>query len=228
MLRGPVSRVLGLLRGGGYCGVIINEHTLTQGETRRHVETLGRHFEFIHPQELPSRLEKPSRRHFCLLTFDDGKKSNATQSAPELYRMGIPALFFVTSGFLDNGEPLWFDRYAALIRTLGYVPQGLEPETLKRLPFSILARRLDQFSPEPGLASRSDSEDVMPMSWGEVRRLNQLGFAIGAHGVRHAILTRENREVAIGEIVESMRRVTAETGTVTALLPSPMATILLN
>jgi len=128
--------------------------------------------------------------------------------------MGIPALFFVTTGFLDNGEPLWFDRYAALIETLGYVPRGLERETLKRLPFGVLAGRLEQFSRGHSLISRSDSEDVAPMSWDEVRRLNQLGFAIGAHGVRHAILTRETREVAVAEIVESMRRVSAETGAV--------------
>jgi len=212
MLTSAASLALSLVRQARSGGVIINEHTLTQAETRRHVETLGRHFEFIHPHEVPSRLKGTSKRPFCLLTFDDGKKSNATQSAPELYRMGIPALFFVTTGFLDTREPLWFDRYTDVINTLGYVPEGLERETLKRLPFHVLATRLGKFAPTQSWALRSSSEDVAAMSWDEVRRLRQLGFGIGAHGVRHAILTRESREVAVAEIRESMRRVSAETG----------------
>jgi peptidoglycan/xylan/chitin deacetylase (PgdA/CDA1 family) len=221
MLTGAASLALNLVCRAQFCGVIINEHTLTPNETRRHVEALSRHFEFIHPQDLSSRLKTPSKRRFCLLTFDDGKKSNATQAAPELHRMGIPALFFVTTGFLDRGGPLWFDRYTALIKALGYVPEGLERETLKRLPFDVLAGRLDQTTHELGKIAQSDSEDVRPMSWDEARRLNQLGFSIGAHGVRHAILPRENREVAMAEIVESMGRVTAETGSVCSAFAFP-------
>ena len=193
-------------------GVIINEHTLTAGGTRRHVETLARHFEFIHADELPSRLEQASKRPFCLLTFDDGKKSNATQSAPVLYQMGVPALLFVTTGFLDKRQPLWFDRYEALIAALGVEPPGLERETVKHLPLDLILERLDRHCTENGFLSPIGSDDLKPMSWEDVRHLQKIGFAIGAHGVRHSILTRERREVALAEIAESMSRVTAETG----------------
>jgi hypothetical protein len=50
------------------------------------------------------------------------------------------------------------------------------------------------------------------MSWDEIRHLHKLGFAIGSHGVRHAVLTRESREVALAEIAESLSRIAAETG----------------
>src|SRR5438067_734889 len=82
-------------------GVIINEHTLTAEQTRRHVEALGRWFDFIDLDELPRRLANPGQRPFCLLTFDDGKRSNATQTAPELARLGVPAVFYVTTEFLN-------------------------------------------------------------------------------------------------------------------------------
>jgi peptidoglycan/xylan/chitin deacetylase (PgdA/CDA1 family) len=193
-------------------GVIINEHTLTPAGIRRHLETLARHFEFIHPDELPLKLKQPSKRPFCLLTFDDGKRSNATQAAPELSRMGIPAIFFITTGFIGQAEPLWFDRYDALLKTVGEAPRGLERKTLKRLPFKMLAERLDRFCVRHGVVTDAGSEDIKAMSWDEIRHLRKLGFVIGSHGVRHAILTRESREAAFSEIRESMSRITSETG----------------
>src|SRR6266498_3503887 len=48
-------------------GVIINEHTLTASQTRLHVETLSRWFDFIHYDELLDRLSRPRSRPFCLL-----------------------------------------------------------------------------------------------------------------------------------------------------------------
>ena len=194
------------------CGVIINEHTLTVEGTRRHVETLARHFEFVHPDEVARRLEKPSKRPFCLLTFDDGKKTNATLVAPELQRLGVPAIFFVTTGFVGTAKPLWFDRYDAVLKTLGNVPRGLERETLKRLPFNMLEERLDRFCAEHGVAVAADSEALKPMSWDETRQLHKSGFAIGSHGVRHAILTRECVDMARAEIRESMARIALEIG----------------
>ena len=87
-------------------GVIINEHTLTASQTRLHVETLSRWFDFIHYDELLDRISRPRSRPFCLLTFDDGKRSNATITAPELERLGVPAVFYVPTRFLTDGFPL--------------------------------------------------------------------------------------------------------------------------
>src|SRR5262245_15149299 len=99
-------------------GVIINEHTLTAAQTRLHVETLNRWFDFIHYDDLLDRLSRPRSRPFCLLTFDDGKRSNATITAPELERLGAPAVFYVPTRFLTDGFPLWFDRSGAIRRAL--------------------------------------------------------------------------------------------------------------
>src|SRR5919198_910154 len=112
-------------------GVIINEHTPSRAELRRHVEMLGQSFTFIHHDDLPERISRPHGRPFCLLTFDDGKRSNATEVAPELERLGVPAVFYVPTRFLTDGFPLWFDRSDAIRRALGYTPPGLDGETLK-------------------------------------------------------------------------------------------------
>ncbi len=115
-------------------GIIVNGHTLTRSQTRLQLETLGRWFDFIRLEELPSRLLQPARRPFCLLTFDDGKRSHFTEIAPELELRRVPAVFYVTTEPLSTGICMWFDRRDQLVRQLGHCPSGLEIETLKSCP----------------------------------------------------------------------------------------------
>lgn len=193
-------------------GVIINEHTLTRAQTRCHVAALGRRFDFIGLDELPSRLESPRKRPFCLMTFDDGKRSNLTESAAELERAGVPAVFYVVTEFLTHGRPLWFDRYRALTRLLGTPPQGLEQMAVKRLPYEVLAERLDRACDQYGVEADVESDEVGPMTWDDARSLRQRGFVIGAHGRNHAILTLEPEDIAVANIQGSMADVTSEIG----------------
>jgi peptidoglycan/xylan/chitin deacetylase (PgdA/CDA1 family) len=193
-------------------GVIINEHTLSKAQTAFHLHVLRRWFDFIRLEDLPGRLFKPTRRPFCLLTFDDGKRSNFTEVAPELERLGVPAVFYVPTDALTTGACLWFDRRAQLVKAIGHCPAGLELHTLKRLPFRLLMERLETACQEHHFQAREDSADARPMSWQEARSLHQRGFAIGAHGMTHAALTRESRRRAFTEIEASMAKVTQELG----------------
>ncbi|MDB6063916.1 MAG: polysaccharide deacetylase [Pedosphaera sp.] len=197
------------LNGGG---VIINGHTLTRCQTRLQLETLGRWFDFIRLEELPLRLIHPARRPFCLLTFDDGKRNNFTEIAPELELRHVPAVFYVTAEPLSTGTWLWFDRRNQLVRQLGHCPAGLELQTLKNLPFCLLMERLDHACAHYGFTPASESDNLRPMSWDEARDLARRGFTIGAHGLTHAILTRETNERASAEIEGSLAKVSSELG----------------
>jgi peptidoglycan/xylan/chitin deacetylase (PgdA/CDA1 family) len=194
----------------GRSGVIVNEHTLGREGTFQLVDVLHRWFDFISLEELPARLESPGRRPFCLLTFDDGKKSNASVTAPLLHSLGVPAVFYVVTDYVSQVEPLWVDVYHALVRKVGE-PPGLESGTVKQLPHSTRMQRLEKEVRLHGV-SLPVSEDVQAMSWDDARRLAAQGFAIGAHGVTHAILTREAREEALREIEASLARVSIELG----------------
>jgi len=215
MLECATSLLLALVRQVKRGGVILNEHTLTAEQTRRHVEVLGRWFDFIRLEELPQRLARPGRRLFCLLTFDDGKRSHFTEVAPELERQRVPAVFNVTTGPLSDGRCFWFDRRNELVGALGHCPPGLEVETLKQLPFAELMERLDRACVRWGLpsAGKAQEDDAQPMSWDEARDLHRRGFIFGAHGRTHAILTRETKARAFAEIEQSLARVSSELGT---------------
>lgn len=192
-------------------GIIVNEHTLTREETRSHVEALHPHFDFIHLNDLPARLKARGKKPFCLLTFDDGKRSNATVTAPELERLGVPAVFFVVTSFLGTAKALWFDRYR-LLQNKGVVPAGLSTRVIKQLPHDLLAERIEKACCRHGLANDPNDEDVVAMTWDHARSLHKRGFAIGAHGVTHAIMTRETKPEAFRNIAASIERVSAETG----------------
>jgi peptidoglycan/xylan/chitin deacetylase (PgdA/CDA1 family) len=203
---------LGLVRLLKTGGVIVNEHVLSLEQTRRHVEALGRWFDFIHLSDLPTRIHAPSKKPFCLLTFDDGKRSNATVVAPELKRLGVPAAFFVVTGALGSNTPFWFDRYWALRGKLGALPPGFELHALKQLSYSNLTARIEQACAHYGVEADLSSDDIRPMSWDEARSLHQQGFSVGAHGHTHAILTRETRAGAFENIAKSIAMVRAEMG----------------
>src|ERR1700752_700154 len=140
-------------------GIIVNEHVLNREQTRRHVELFGRWFEFIHLNDLPDRMHRRSKKPFCLLTFDDGKRSNATVVAPELERLGVPAAFYVVSSALDSQLPLWFDRYRALRRKLSTTPNGLTLHGLKQLPYSALAEQIERACREYGIDADARDDD---------------------------------------------------------------------
>lgn len=202
-------------------GVIVCGHTLTADQARFQVDVLSRWFDFIHHDELLDRIARPRTRPFCLLTFDDGKRSNATEVAPVLQQLGVPAVFYVVTGFINEGGSLWFDRQEALVRKLGRTPRGLELETLKHLPLDELHERLDRACRAHGAVPDLESDHVAPMSWDDARRLARHGFTIGSHGVTHAIVTREHDGEAMASIAQSLAEVSAKLGSPCATYAFP-------
>ncbi|MBK7875218.1 MAG: polysaccharide deacetylase family protein [Planctomycetes bacterium] len=67
-----------------------------------------------------------SERPLVVLTFDDGYGDNHAVAAPILARHGARATFYVTTGFVESGGLLWFDRAALALAAAG-------PDALERL-----------------------------------------------------------------------------------------------
>jgi peptidoglycan/xylan/chitin deacetylase (PgdA/CDA1 family) len=69
------------------------------------------HFHPAHLPEIVDKMEKGSRLGGELaVCFDDGYRDNFELAAPVLERMGIPAAFFVVTGFVDTDQTAWWDR----------------------------------------------------------------------------------------------------------------------
>lgn len=76
----------------------------SQRDFRRFCKFFKRYFKVVSLSELLDKMERGEdiSRHL-VITFDDGYRDNATLAAPILKEYGLPACFFVSSGFLDSG-----------------------------------------------------------------------------------------------------------------------------
>jgi peptidoglycan/xylan/chitin deacetylase (PgdA/CDA1 family) len=203
-------------------GVILNYHTLSRTDTRAHVSFISRYFDLISHDDLLPRLRHPKGRPFCFLTFDDGKKSNATETAPVLRELGVSAGFYVPTEFLSQERrPLWFDRVAALRAHLSELPAELRDDTLKLLPLHARDQLVDDACRRHGIDADMTDDDIRPMSWDDVRALHAQGFTIGSHSEWHAILPRETLTYARTDISRSIERISTELQTRCATFSFP-------
>jgi peptidoglycan/xylan/chitin deacetylase (PgdA/CDA1 family) len=194
-------------------GVILNHHTANAEQMRDQIELWGRHFDFIHHDELGKRLASPGNKPFCLITFDDGKKSNFTEAAPVLTRFGVPGVFYVVTKFASGELPaLWFDVHTELVRRLGACPGELDLDALKRLPERERLERVESACRAAGFQAECKDADAAAMSWDDARELHKQGHTIGAHSETHAILTTVPVAEAKGEIQRSIAAVSENLG----------------
>jgi peptidoglycan/xylan/chitin deacetylase (PgdA/CDA1 family) len=225
-MMGPLSRCLSILI---YHRVIREPDALVPGETCEsefdwQLAALRRWFTVLPLPEAIARLRAGTLpvRSACV-TFDDGYADNVTVALPALLRHGVPATFFLATGFFDGGR-MWNDSVIETIRSAeGSVLDarciGLEPldisdiasrrraldtalVALKYLPQEERQARVDEFAAK---ASRPLPADLM-MTTGQVRHLAASGMEIGAHTVTHPILARLEPARASSEIAESRQR----------------------
>jgi len=180
------------------------------------------HFQVLRLEEAVERLSRgrlPARA--VSVSFDDGYADNHDVALPILRRFGIPATFFIATGFLDGGR-MWNDTVIEAIRrakgpTLDLSGLGLGTYSVDSLPErrTAIHSLLKSIKHKPP-SERDQIVDViaasveapMPtnlmMTRNDVRALCSAGMGIGGHTVNHPILTRlaapeAEREIADGK-----------------------------
>lgn len=176
-----------------------------------------------------------SGRPLVSVTFDDGYADNFELAAPLLSELGIRGTFFVTTGFVQSGEAMWFDLAAdawarldeaqrrdlmdqlqAALATNGTQPLQQRAETrvwmerLKRAPEEVRLRMVA--AAQSRAAGKFDPKRYAPMTRQQVALLAATGHEIAAHTVTHPILPQLNDQALALELQSSRRTLREWTG----------------
>jgi peptidoglycan/xylan/chitin deacetylase (PgdA/CDA1 family) len=179
---------------------------------------------FFTPLPLGEGVERLRRgtlpAHAACVTFDDGYRDNADVALPILRRHGVPATFFIATGYLNGGR-MWNDTVVESIRASTLPEVDLKsfgigvvrlstPELRRKAIREILAalkhlgseERRTKVAEIEALSGNPLPRDLM-MRDDDVRALRTSGMEIGAHTATHPILTRLSSADARREINES-------------------------
>jgi len=170
-------------------------------------------------------------RRAVAVTFDDGFADNLEIAAPVMNRYGIRAAVFVSVGFVEARETLWFLRIRHAFNT-STVPvwPGLQGD--RHFDFSVPAERYQAFleasracaqltgerqqSLVSSLEHRLEATQLRPeekimLTWDGIRELLVQGHIVGAHTVSHPNVAHIGHEELVRELVDSKRRLEEET-----------------
>jgi peptidoglycan/xylan/chitin deacetylase (PgdA/CDA1 family) len=210
-----------------------NLWSATDEDFDRQIATIAKNFDVIGLDDLEDALQRPHGRS-VMVTFDDGYRDNYTNAFPILKSHGVPATFFITTGFLDIPKVPWWDEIAWMVRTSRLAALGANSWTSTAVVFDDVDRELaiDRLlSVYKGLPDEV-TEDYLGflgealrtgrcpahiahelwMTWDMIREMRRDGMNFGGHTVTHPILANQPSDQQDWEIGECQRRLVEELG----------------
>jgi peptidoglycan/xylan/chitin deacetylase (PgdA/CDA1 family)/CelD/BcsL family acetyltransferase involved in cellulose biosynthesis len=197
-----------------------------------HVRYLARHYRVVGMSELQSHLASgDSLDTVVAVTFDDGYRDNYEYAFPILQRYGLPATIFLSTGSIDSGEPVWFERLAQAVKKTSREFLDVEIDLPRRFWMRTeserleasggifrLLRRLGDAERRHWLgeilrlldAGREHERRGKMLTWDQVRAMKASGIEFGGHTVTHPFLSKLTAEQAAWEVSECKRRIEEE------------------
>lgn len=196
------------------------------------MEYLARYHKVVNIAEIVRHLDEGNSTETLVgITFDDGYRDNYENAFPILQRYGLPATIFLTTGSMDSGEPLWFERLAEAIKktTLDYIDLEIDiPQRfwMRTLPERVASnrqlflwlrsledadrnQRLKELFKLLGAERESERRNRM-LTWEQARLMQANRIEFGGHTVSHPFLSKLAPSEAAWEISESKRRIEEE------------------
>jgi peptidoglycan/xylan/chitin deacetylase (PgdA/CDA1 family) len=192
---------------------------------------VARHYKVVSLTELLERLNGGSPKPVMAITFDDGYQDNYYNAFPVLARYGLPATIFLTTGSIDSGEPLWFERLALAAKRTTREFLDLECDIPRRfwfrstferlhssraiflhlrgLPERERKQRLDEILRVLGSLDESERRNKL-LTWAQIRTMKARGTEFGGHTVTHPFLAKMTPDEVIWETTECKRRIEEE------------------
>jgi peptidoglycan/xylan/chitin deacetylase (PgdA/CDA1 family) len=195
----------------------------------RQMAFLKRHFNVLDAVGLRACLERgkfPDRS--CVVTFDDGWYDNERHALPILARYGMPAIFFVATGYLGTSSTFWQEQLtrmifgavrsptcpSKLLDYLGLTKARSVSEADARLMVREVVTRMKLAGPNQIehvrrlLLKVTDSNvncgDDIFMDWSAVHILAQTAnVSVGSHAHSHVPLTQLGYDEALVDLLRS-------------------------
>jgi peptidoglycan/xylan/chitin deacetylase (PgdA/CDA1 family) len=210
-------------------------YSATAEQLRRQIRYLQSRFRIITMDECVRAAENgfpATDGPMAMITFDDGYRDNYELAFPVLKECGIPAAFFVPTGYLAQPIVPWWDRIAYVLKktakdqlSLSYPsPMHVELRSVPRGAAIDQVLRIYKSAPELNdirffqelesqaaveVDERALGRDLF-MNWDQLRELSGAGMTIGAHTVNHPILARLTESEQRYELAESKHQLEHE------------------
>lgn len=187
------------------------------------MELAARYFNVLPLSEALTRLQEGSLPPRAVsITFDDGYADNHVNALPVLLRFGLPATFFIASGYLNGGR-MWND---SIIESVRLFPQEKLDLTDKKLDVYDLsspelrahaASRIlqqikhlppvlrQQYTDEIAKKTATDLPNDLMMTSEQLQKHHAAGMEIGGHTVSHPILANLDAEQVRQELKENKK-----------------------
>jgi peptidoglycan/xylan/chitin deacetylase (PgdA/CDA1 family)/CelD/BcsL family acetyltransferase involved in cellulose biosynthesis len=196
---------------------------------RKQMEFLRKNFPVVSLEEIASGEFPQNREKYCIaITFDDGYRDNFLHAFPVLKDLGMPATFFLATGYIETGEMPWYDQVCWAFKlttqpqfSLGSIggpnaSLGSRSERLQAMGKTLAwlreakeaerTRMIPRLLEALGVPGPLSLPNLM-LSWAQVQQMSKEKFTFGAHTVSHPALSRISGERLEAEILESKDKI---------------------
>lgn len=196
-------------------------------------------------EELSANGFRPSEPS-ALITFDDAYRDNVECALPILRELGVPAAFFVPTGFLDNPRLAWWDHVSLVMGSTTAAkfvldapePLAIDMHATSRIDaIAAVVRLFLRSDPreEAGLLAQLDDRAEVTVDsatrgralfadWDQIRSLSEAGMIVGSHTKDHLNLARQSESDQSDTLVDSRRTLERELGHDISSLAYPFGT----
>lgn len=181
--------------------------------------------------EIVERDEVPSRP-YGMITFDDGYAENFHEPFQVLQEERCPAVYFITTNFVDGSEQPWWDLIAWRVFHMRdgalRVPGSKQPvpvsssdiegsirrvlRVVKDASQISMAEKVAAIEAQVSCPDIREANSRLFLSWDEVREMRRAGMWFGSHTRRHSILSHLSEAEQREEMQESKRILESQLG----------------
>jgi len=219
-----------------------------QAEFEWQMAYIARRFQPVSCQQVADAFNTgtPLPKRAVMVTFDDGFRDNFEVAFPVLRHHAVPAVFFLSTGYINSSDVFWFDWLVHVLTRSSKPHVRLESlgltiklgsslssrrdeatkllSVLKRTPEANRLQVLQELNSAAGEIPRSgDHAQSALMTWDHVREMSRAGMEFGSHTVSHPILsTITDPSLLRWELEESKATIERETGRPVVALAYPV------